>query len=137
MYGFWNNKRIVLFDTLLSRDFNKLLKPVWDSFKSAATQHPVDVEEEEEKGLLDNEVLSVMGHELGHWKLWHTFIEFVIDEVSMINERLVRMEEYQSAIHYRSILWCLWPFSHTSSAVDVSSPPLGSTLPAQCSSGLV
>jgi Peptidase family M48 len=94
MYGFWNNKRIVLFDTLLSRQFNELLKPVWDSFKSAAVQDNQsrrgarggkrrEEKGDEKKGLADDEVLSVMGHELGHWKLWHSFINFVLLEVSL------------------------------------------------------
>lgn len=45
MFGFGNNKRIVLFDTLMQQ-----------------------VEEDE--------ILAILGHELGHWKLGHTLSNF-------------------------------------------------------------
>lgn len=47
MYGFFNNKRIVLYDTLIQQCSN------------------------------DNEIVSVLAHELGHWKLNHTAYSFV------------------------------------------------------------
>lgn len=50
MFGFGNNKRIVLFDTLLQQ-----------------------VKEEE--------ILAILGHELGHWKLGHTLTNFVVTQV--------------------------------------------------------
>ncbi|EAR85063.2 M48 family peptidase (macronuclear) [Tetrahymena thermophila SB210] len=46
-YGLWNNKRIVLFDTLLNQ-------------------------------MSQNEIMSVVGHELGHWKHSHSKIKFLI-----------------------------------------------------------
>nr|AIC32889.1 STE24 [Puccinellia tenuiflora] len=46
MYGFFKNKRIVLYDTLIQQ-------------------------------CIDNEVVSVLAHELGHWKLNHTTYSFV------------------------------------------------------------
>ena len=49
MFGFGNNKRIVLFDTLLTQVSN-------------------------------DEILSILGHELGHWKLGHTLSNFVITQ---------------------------------------------------------
>lgn len=45
-FGLWN-KRIVLYDTLLSK-------------------------------MDDREVLSVVGHELGHWKMRHTYLGIVM-----------------------------------------------------------
>lgn len=39
-FGFWKNKRIVIFDTLLTED----------------------------KGITNTEILSILAHELGHWK---------------------------------------------------------------------
>jgi len=50
MFGFGNQKRIVLFDTLMEQ---------------------VD----------DDEVLAILGHELGHWKLGHTLSSFVITQL--------------------------------------------------------
>jgi len=53
MYGFWWNKRIVLFDTLISQTTNEL------------------------------DVVAVLGHELGHWKLNHTTKGLIISQVHM------------------------------------------------------
>lgn len=50
MFGFGNNKRIVLFDTLLQQ-------------------------------VHDDEILAILGHELGHWKLGHTLSNFVITQL--------------------------------------------------------
>jgi STE24 endopeptidase len=50
MFGFGNNKRIVLFDTLLSQ-------------------------------VHEDEILAILGHELGHWKLGHTLSNFVITQL--------------------------------------------------------
>ncbi|GAX17410.1 STE24 endopeptidase [Fistulifera solaris] len=50
MFGFGNNKRIVLFDTLLTQ-----------------------VEQDE--------ILAILGHELGHWKLGHTVSNLVITQL--------------------------------------------------------
>jgi STE24 endopeptidase len=50
MYGFGNNKRIVLFDTLLDQ-------------------------------VHEDEILAILGHELGHWKLGHTLMNFVLTQL--------------------------------------------------------
>jgi len=50
MFGFGKNKRIVLFDTLLTQ-------------------------------VSDDEILAILGHELGHWKLGHTLSNFVITQL--------------------------------------------------------
>merc|ERR1712210_335198 len=66
-YGFFNFKRIVLFDTLLEQSEREKLKSKDDTKE--------DEEEEEEKlakqGCSNPEILAVLGHELGHWKLNH------------------------------------------------------------------
>lgn len=49
MYGFWNHKRIVVFDTLMNQ-------------------------------LNVNEIIGVIGHELGHWKLGHTVTNFLMSQ---------------------------------------------------------
>ncbi|MED6220346.1 CAAX prenyl protease 1, variant 2 [Stylosanthes scabra] len=51
MYGFFKNKRIVLYDTLIQQCKN------------------------------DDEVVAVIAHELGHWKLNHTVYSFVAVQV--------------------------------------------------------
>ncbi|KAK1304398.1 hypothetical protein QJS10_CPB11g01925 [Acorus calamus] len=51
MYGFFNNKRIVLYDTLLQQCKN------------------------------NDEVVAVIAHELGHWKLNHTVFSFVAIQI--------------------------------------------------------
>jgi len=50
MFGFFKNKRIVLFDTLMEQ-------------------------------VHDNEILAILGHELGHWKMGHTLTNFVISQL--------------------------------------------------------
>ncbi|KAH8275583.1 CAAX prenyl protease 1 homolog [Drosophila bipectinata] len=68
-YGLWNSKRIVLFDTLL---LNKG-KPD-DSELS---------DDEKGKGCTDEEVLAVLGHELGHWKLGHVTKNIIIMQIHL------------------------------------------------------
>jgi len=65
-FGFFKNKRIVLFDTLL-KDYSK-----------------PDAEPSEKKGCDNEEVLAVLGHELGHWKLNHVFKNIVIMQVNLL-----------------------------------------------------
>ncbi|XP_001360795.1 CAAX prenyl protease 1 homolog [Drosophila pseudoobscura] len=68
-YGLWNSKRIVLFDTLL---LNK--------GKPDASELSDD---EKGKGCTNEEVLAVLGHELGHWKLGHVTKNIVIMQVHL------------------------------------------------------
>lgn len=49
-YGFCNNKRIVLYDTLIKQSTS-------------------------------DEVVAVLGHEFGHWKLNHTIIQLVLSQI--------------------------------------------------------
>ena len=46
-YGMCNNKRIVLYDTLLQQ-------------------------------VSPDEIVAILGHELGHWRMWHTVVNFGI-----------------------------------------------------------
>ncbi|XP_055704882.1 CAAX prenyl protease 1 homolog [Phlebotomus papatasi] len=68
-YGLWGSKRIVLFDTLLLN-------------KGAASDEGLK-EEEKGKGCEDSEVLAVLGHELGHWKLGHITKNLIIMQVHL------------------------------------------------------
>lgn len=70
-YGLWSSKRIVLFDTLL---YNKG-KPLVDG-DAAQPEHG-------EKGCQDSEVVAVLAHELGHWKLNHITKNIVIMQVQL------------------------------------------------------
>ena len=59
-YGFFKNKRIVLFDTLLKNEKNG------------------------DKGCENPEILAILGHELGHWKFNHVTINLIIMEVGRL-----------------------------------------------------
>lgn len=97
MYGFWNNKRIVLYDTLLSPETIAQLFPDTAKEKeeeSKTTEPLIEVsssEEEDEnvvkkrekKGMTDDEVVAVLGHEIGHWKMKHTVIHLTIAEINL------------------------------------------------------
>ncbi|GAX86530.1 hypothetical protein CEUSTIGMA_g13937.t1, partial [Chlamydomonas eustigma] len=52
-YGFWKNKRIVLYDTLLNH-------------------------------CSEEQVVAVLAHELGHWKLGHTPVLFTVNQFVML-----------------------------------------------------
>lgn len=81
-YGLWNSKRIVLFDTLLA------------DYKPAGGEKPTEETESNEplvakdakpaaSGCQNDEVIAVLAHELGHWKLNHVTKNIVIGQVHM------------------------------------------------------
>ena len=74
-YGFFKFKRIVLFDTLLEAEERKKLM----------TEEDIkDDDEKDEKvktGCNNKEIVAVLGHELGHWKLNHVAKNIVIGQV--------------------------------------------------------
>lgn len=91
-YGLWGLKRIVLFDTLLINKGAKKdeSKPEDEqALKESATAEPtatVDDDKTDEdagKGCEDSEVLAVLGHELGHWKLGHFTKNIIIGQVHL------------------------------------------------------
>uniref|UniRef100_A0A673KRI0 CAAX prenyl protease n=1 Tax=Sinocyclocheilus rhinocerous TaxID=307959 RepID=A0A673KRI0_9TELE len=87
-YGFFKNKRIVLFDTLLE-DYSPLNK---SGEKEPGTGEENEAAGNESKskpkvrnkkqGCSNPEVLAVLGHELGHWKLGHTVKNIVISQMN-------------------------------------------------------
>ncbi|CAD6197747.1 unnamed protein product [Caenorhabditis auriculariae] len=80
MYGFWKNKRIVLYDTLLSgAEKEKVLE-----LYAEAGEKVVQDEKDKKRGMNNDEVVAVLGHELGHWALWHTLINLVITEWQLL-----------------------------------------------------
>jgi len=91
MYGFWKNKRIVLYDTLLSDECNELLKKTEQEErrnKGEKEEESVKEQGDEEKrrsqGMQDDEVVAVLGHELGHWDLYHTLCNLCIAEMNIL-----------------------------------------------------
>ncbi|VDK64231.1 unnamed protein product [Onchocerca ochengi] len=89
MYGLWNNKRIVLYDTLFDEEMRTKLKENACFSKEIEEESCGKGDEEISKhklGMQDDEVLAVLGHELGHWALWHTFIYLIAIEI--ISRRL-------------------------------------------------
>lgn len=96
-YGFYKNKRIVLFDTLLE-DYKKE-EPNQEE-ASEAQEHSAESGEDSVpktgdagaetegtpkkrgKGCNNEEILAVLGHELGHWKLSHNLKNMVIGQVN-------------------------------------------------------
>ena len=123
-FGFFKNKRIVLFDTLLKESpFEKekveaerkkkeqLVKESAEKTEFSSEQETKDSDAEKEKerielenesemggeevkrdedeekksgkGCSDEEILAVLGHELGHWKMNHTLKHLFIGQVSI------------------------------------------------------
>uniref|UniRef100_A0A4W4DPL9 CAAX prenyl protease n=1 Tax=Electrophorus electricus TaxID=8005 RepID=A0A4W4DPL9_ELEEL len=91
-YGFFKNKRIVLFDTLLE-DFSPMNKKDEEHAAAGQTDENEAAGEERAKpqpkvgtnkkqGCSNHEVLAVLGHELGHWKLGHTVKNIVISQMN-------------------------------------------------------
>ncbi|XP_050429390.1 CAAX prenyl protease 1 homolog [Adelges cooleyi] len=78
-YGFFKNKRIVLYDTLLK-----------------------DNKEENGKGMDDDEILAVLGHELGHWKLNHILFFIMISQVNLFIMLFVFGWLYDNSMLYRA-----------------------------------
>lgn len=80
-YGLMGAKRIVLFDTLIQTK-----KPQSEESSPEKTDEKAKVQEEEEdenKGCSEKEVLAVLGHELGHWKLGHVTKNMIIIQVHL------------------------------------------------------
>ena len=87
-YGFFNFKRIVLFDTLLEEDERNKLKTEEELQKEAEEREGneekmKEYEESKKKGCNNAEILAVLGHELGHWKLNHVLKNLIISEVNI------------------------------------------------------
>ncbi|KAM6428754.1 CAAX prenyl protease 1 homolog [Liasis olivaceus] len=88
-YGFFKNKRIVLFDTLLE-DYSALNKehseePGLDTQVAGGNEGGPETKakaKNKKQGCKNEEVLAVLGHELGHWKLGHTIKNIVISQMN-------------------------------------------------------
>ncbi|CAF1008983.1 unnamed protein product [Brachionus calyciflorus] len=75
MYGFHKNKRIVLFDTLI------------EGYKSTEEKSEEITEnndkQKESKGCNTEEILAVLAHELGHWKLSHNLKNLILNQINL------------------------------------------------------
>ncbi|KER28247.1 hypothetical protein T265_13631, partial [Opisthorchis viverrini] len=91
-YGFGKNKRIVLYDTLI-RGFKF---PAKDGSTSKASG---ETDEASRGCAIDEEIVAVLGHELGHWKLGHTLINLAISQLNLFLMFLV----FSSLINIDSI----------------------------------
>jgi len=84
-YGFYKFKRIVLFDTLLEEEERKKLMTEDD--KKAEEDKSVGENGDDKKktktGCNNKEIVAVLGHELGHWKLNHVMKNIIIGQVQI------------------------------------------------------
>nr|XP_018902752.1 PREDICTED: CAAX prenyl protease 1 homolog [Bemisia tabaci] len=81
-YGFFKNKRIVLYDTLL-KDY-KPVSDKKDDDKNEREEIEAEKKGESKKGCDNDEVLAVLAHELGHWKLNHVLKNIIIMQVNLL-----------------------------------------------------
>merc|ERR1719458_2057842 len=89
-YGFFKFKRIVLFDTLLEESERMKLKT--DEEKEKEAKEKAEKEEKEGKaeekkatGCNNQEIVAVLGHELGHWKMNHVLKNILIAQVQIFS----------------------------------------------------
>ncbi|KAG8237529.1 hypothetical protein J437_LFUL016506 [Ladona fulva] len=127
-YGFYKKKRIVLFDTLL-KDYTPINKKdaaekEEDKAKQETQKEKVELKDEEmegkanvdkkenkdsaekknneQKGCSDEEVIAVLGHELGHWKLNHVIKNLCIMQINLFLMFLVFGLLFQYKTMYRA-----------------------------------
>jgi len=71
----------VLYDTLLSKEMNDKLKEEDKKNESSSEGEDRETPNGRKVGMSDDEVVAVLGHELGHWKLYHTALNLLLAEV--------------------------------------------------------
>merc|ERR1712127_105288 len=80
-YGFFKFKRIVLFDTLLEE--SERLKLKTEEEKEKEKTEAAEKEEKKAMGCNNQEIVAVLGHELGHWKMNHVLQNLIIGQVQI------------------------------------------------------
>jgi len=80
-YGFYKFKRIVLFDTLLEEEERKMITTEMESKSDNSAE---DGKNKIKKGCNNKEIVAVLGHELGHWKLNHVMKNIIIGQVQIL-----------------------------------------------------
>lgn len=78
-YGFYKFKRIVLFDTLLEEEERKKIMTEMESKSDNSAENGKN---KIKTGCNNKEIVAVLGHELGHWKLNHVMKNIIIGQVS-------------------------------------------------------
>lgn len=121
-YGLWGSKRIVLFDTLLVNKGKSQPEEMAESESTEKTEETAvknDDEKEEDtekkvksdsdvgKGCEDSEVLAVLAHELGHWKLGHVtknivFMQFHLFLMFAVFAYLFKYDPLYRAVGFRT-----------------------------------
>ncbi|XP_025412351.1 CAAX prenyl protease 1 homolog [Sipha flava] len=97
-YGFFNSKRIVLYDTLLKDSKVTPDKKIEENDENT----DVDQIKEKGKGMNDDEILAILGHELGHWKLNHVLFYIIISQVNLFVMLFVFGWLYDNSMLYRA-----------------------------------
>ncbi|CAN7989280.1 unnamed protein product [Ixodes hexagonus] len=82
-YGLFKEKKIVLFDTLLEKTEPLDGENGSVTTESADEKPPTEKKQTKQTGCNDGEILGVLAHELGHWKLNHVLKNFVIGQVHL------------------------------------------------------
>ncbi|KAL7077589.1 hypothetical protein ACQ4LE_002987 [Meloidogyne hapla] len=107
-YGFLKNKRIVLYDTLLSEEMNEKLKQADQKTETETTTEDGndtkttkpetsegettagidlatngDEQHKHSLGMTDDEIVAVLGHELGHWSEYHSMWMLIATELNI------------------------------------------------------
>lgn len=86
-FGFYKNKRIVLFDTLLDDSCNPMTGLDADGNKRefpSETMADEDSVVTKSKGCSQDEVIAVLGHELGHWYHGHVYKPMVLNQAIIL-----------------------------------------------------
>ena len=80
MYGFFKNKRIVLYDTLIQQVLRlSVLQANYSHIQTLVLKYNIIFSNVQCQN--ENEIVAVIAHELGHWKLNHTTYSFIAVQV--------------------------------------------------------
>lgn len=109
-YGFWKNKCIVLFDTLVEDGVLSTKADVGregeEEEEEVSSGSGKDGAGEKKKGCNTAEVLAILAHELGHWSLSHNLKNIIISEVRDISTWYTYLSEGPGlATHVQGVAW--------------------------------